>query len=263
MAKTRITIRLYRAHDLDLITFTEIHKLDIQKAVYCALSSFVSGDLFLIEIPKLREEVQNLRRVYAFILTLDDERERDVKMLEVLSKINAGRRNNFLKNLLRLYLCNPMSEDFLVNEEDAEFFYGKFEIFRKGRKIANLSEREHPKIYGTAELVSKKRTKDVFKDAKTSISDREIQDKETFETDPEAKISHKAKPKSDKISLNTIGNDIAPPADKAGRDMVTGSDKDYNEPPSAKETETVDEYVDEAVDETEDAMDIFASILNQ
>ena len=33
MKKVRVTIRLYRMHDLDLITFVELHELNLQKAV--------------------------------------------------------------------------------------------------------------------------------------------------------------------------------------------------------------------------------------
>ena len=140
MKKIRVTIRLYRMHDLDLITFVELHKLNIQKAVYCALTSFAKGELFLIKIPPRRAggEELNLNRVYSFTVLFDAERDKNAILL--LSKIADGRRNNFLKNLLRLYLCNPMSEMFLKDESDADFFYGKFAIFRAGRRMAELSE---------------------------------------------------------------------------------------------------------------------------
>lgn len=140
MGKMRVTVRLYRIHDLDLITFIELHKLNFQKAMYCALTSFTNGELFFIEIPPKRDEGKelNLRRVYTMVLTLDEKKDKDTILL--LKKINNGKRNNFLKNLLRLYLCNPMSENFLVDEKDSDYFYGKFNIFRKGKRIANLNE---------------------------------------------------------------------------------------------------------------------------
>lgn len=140
MKKVRVTIRLYRMHDLDLITFVELHELNLQKAVYCALTSFTKGELFLIKIPPRRESGKELKlnRVYAFTMLLDVEKDKDAILL--LSKINDGKRNNFLKNLLRLYLCNPMSEMFLKDESDVDYFYDKFGIFRTGRRTADLSE---------------------------------------------------------------------------------------------------------------------------
>ena len=140
MKKVRVTIRLYRMHDLDLITFVELHELNLQKAVYCALTSFTKGELFLIKIPPRRESGKELKlnRVYAFTMLLDTEKDKDAILL--LSKITDGKRNNFLKNLLRLYLCNPMSEMFLESETDVGYFYDKFAIFRTGRRVADLSE---------------------------------------------------------------------------------------------------------------------------
>lgn len=140
MEKMRVTMRLYRIHDLDLITFIETHKLNFQKAVYCALTSFTNDELFFIEIPPKREAGKelNLKRVYTKVLTLDEKKDKEAILL--LKKINDGKRNNFLKNLLRLYLCNPMSENFLIDESDSKFFYEKFNIFRNGRRIANLNE---------------------------------------------------------------------------------------------------------------------------
>lgn len=140
MGKMRVTVRLYRIHDLDLITFIELHKLNFQKAMYCALTSFTNGELFFIEIPPKRDEDKqlNLRRVYTMVLTLDEKKDKNTILL--LKKINDGRRNNFLKNLLRLYLCNPMSENFLVDEKDSDYFYEKFNIFRSGKRTANLND---------------------------------------------------------------------------------------------------------------------------
>lgn len=160
MGKMRVTIRLYRIHDLDLITFIETHKLNFQKAMYCALTSFTNNELFLIEIPPRREKRKelNLKRVYTMALTLDEVKDKNAIL--ILKKIKDGKRNNFLKNLLRLYLCNPMSENFLVDEEDDEFFYEKFTIFRNGRRIAQLNEGKK-KEFNSSFGNKKKRTEEI------------------------------------------------------------------------------------------------------
>lgn len=176
MKKIRVTIRLYRMHDLDLITFVELHKLNIQKAVYCALTSFAKGELFLIKIPPRRAggEELNLSRVYSFTVLFDAERDKNAILL--LSKIADGRRNNFLKNLLRLYLCNPMSEMFLKDESDADFFYDKFAIFRSGRRMADLSEDDEkwnsvPPLEKLKVIRTNKNTTAVEKEKETSGHD--------------------------------------------------------------------------------------------
>lgn len=139
MGKVRYTIRLYRLHDLDLITFVETHEFNLVKAVYSALSAFSKDEAFVIEIPPRRvEDLPQLKRVYVKALTLDEET--DAKAIEIMNKIAPGYRNNFFKNLLRQYLCNPMSEEFLLNQDDANFFYDKFSIFREGRRIAKAGK---------------------------------------------------------------------------------------------------------------------------
>ena len=135
--KKKILMRLYRIHDLDLITFIQTHELDFPKAVYCSLKAFTKGETFVIKIPPKRDIDKELilKRNYTYIIYLDEDK--DKKEIILLEKIAKGNRNNFLKNLLRLYLCNPMSELFLVDEK---YFYEKFDIFRKGRKFADLDE---------------------------------------------------------------------------------------------------------------------------
>lgn len=139
MEKFRQTIRLYRVHDLDLITFMETHEFNITKAIYCALTAFSNNDYFVIEIPPKRtNELCINNKVYAKQLTLDMDKDR--KAVELLSKIKKGGRNNFLKNLLRMYLCNPIAESYLENEADIYDFIKKFEIMKQNRRRANAGD---------------------------------------------------------------------------------------------------------------------------
>ena len=77
MGKVKKLIRLYRAHDLDLITFIESHEFDFLKAVYCALTAFANDELFVIYIPPRREtDIKLNTRHYKKKLTLDEERDK-------------------------------------------------------------------------------------------------------------------------------------------------------------------------------------------
>ena len=139
MGKYRQTIRLYRAHDLDLITFMETHEFNITRAIYCALTAFSKNDYFVIDIPPKREMELNInKKVYAKQLSLDTEK--DSTAIEILLKIKRGGRNNFLKNLLRSYLCNPIAESYLENEEDIKDFIKKFEVMKQSRRHASAGD---------------------------------------------------------------------------------------------------------------------------
>ena len=139
MGKYRQTIRLYRSHDLDLITFMETHEFNITKAIYCSLKAFSNNDYFVIEIPpKRKKELDIKRNIYTKQLSLDEEK--DAEAIRTLLKIKNGGKNNFLKNLLRMYLCHPIAESFLVNEEEITDFTEKFEKMKKNHRRANAGE---------------------------------------------------------------------------------------------------------------------------
>ena len=124
MSKIRYTIRLYRLHDLDLITFIMTHEFDIMHAIYSSVTAFAKGEAFLISIP--------LRRVYTKTLILDTEK--DALTISMLDRISPGKRNNFFKNLLRLYLMYPFSECFFNSPEDLQYLEKKLKVFRTGQR---------------------------------------------------------------------------------------------------------------------------------
>lgn len=179
MGIVRITLRLYRMHDLDIITFVETHKLDFRKAMYCALKAFSKGEVFVIDIPPKREEGSelDLRRVYSLMMYLDTERDKEV--IEMLSKIKEGCRNNFMKNLLRLYLCHPMSEVFLNHEEEDAYFAEKFMIFKQGKRITDAGS-EVKIRKSNKKLIGGKNTTDI-EDSKKDEALRHEHDKNNSE----------------------------------------------------------------------------------
>ena len=133
--KKKYFIRLYRAHDLDLITFVQSHRFNLNHALYVAITAFSKRDIFVIAVPPQKEtNVEKFKRVYSYSLILDTEK--DAKAIEVLEKIKPGFKNNFLKNLLRIYLCYPLSEAFLSNEADLSIFEEKLSGFKVDRRIA-------------------------------------------------------------------------------------------------------------------------------
>lgn len=133
--KKKYFIRLYRAHDLDLITFVQTHRFNLNHAIYVALTAFSNNEVFVIAVPPKRDiVVSKLKRVYSYTLILDVEK--DIKVIQVLDKIKNGYKNNFIKNLLRLYLCYPLAEAFLEDEAEMEFFENQFKEFKKNRRLA-------------------------------------------------------------------------------------------------------------------------------
>lgn len=153
MGKIRYTVRLYRLHDMDLITFIFTRKFDVMRAIYSSVTAFAKGEVFVVEVPPRTDtNLPQLRRVYTKALILDEEK--DKKAIEMINRVQPGRRNNFFKNLLRIYLACPFSEDFFEDPSDIDWFEKKIEIFRAGRKVVKAG-----KVRGEEGKVAEKASK--------------------------------------------------------------------------------------------------------
>lgn len=138
MGKKVYMLRLYRLHDMDLLSFCATYQFNFVKGLYFVLTAFSKGEVFTIKIPEKRDiTIPKYQRKYAKRLTLDEDIDKDA--IELLERIAPGYRNSFMKNLMRLYLCYPLSHEFLINESDNDYFTNKFSIFRKGRYSASVA----------------------------------------------------------------------------------------------------------------------------
>lgn len=135
----RYQIRLYKPHDLDLMELVSRHRFCLQKAAYCCLSAFVKGECFLIRIPEQRAEPLPGKKVYARTLRLSKEKEQDREIIRLLERIAPGYRNNFIKNLLRLYLMYPATGQFFSDPSELSYFAGQYQCFRKGKPLADAA----------------------------------------------------------------------------------------------------------------------------
>lgn len=220
--KKKYTLRLYKTHDLDLITLIELYEYDIVKAVYCSLTAFSHGDVFVIETPVKRQSKMGiLKRVYSRQLRLD--REKDSEAIFILEKIAPGYRNNFLKNLLRQYICNPVTELFLLNNADAQFFYNRFDVFKNDRRRADA-----------AQLITRKKS---YRN-KQSSNNNERDTTEIKQVPLEENVEKKVEATSNNLKLNK------------GKPDKSNSDTYVKEP-----------YTQDTSDDDVDLTDVFASLI--
>ena len=140
----RYQIRLYKPHDLDLMELVSRHRFCLQKAAYCCLSAFVKGECFLIRIPEQRAEPLPGKKVYARTLRLSKEKEQDREIIRLLERIAPGYRNNFIKNLLRLYLMYPATGQFFSSPQGEAFVTERYRCFRNGIPLADAASFQGP-----------------------------------------------------------------------------------------------------------------------
>ena len=136
MAKKQYKVRVYRLHDLDIVSWICTREFNLVRAVYSVLKAFCKGETFLIETPPKREvdiPVSTLGRVYQRSLYLDPEEDEEV--IELLDSIASGYRNCFMKNLLRQYIVIPVDESFLAAGVDVGNYLHQFDVLKEGKKV--------------------------------------------------------------------------------------------------------------------------------
>lgn len=105
-----VTVRIYKRHDPDLVHLIENYEFDIKKAVYCALSGYIKGEVFVISLPKKRDvPYKTSGRIIRGDLRLNEME--DEVLIRFISQIPGGERNCALKTILRLYLRLPVNEE--------------------------------------------------------------------------------------------------------------------------------------------------------
>lgn len=168
----RYYIRLYKPHDLDLIMYYAKYKFNIASAAYKCGKAFCKGEFFVINFPPPRDTpLRTNKKIFTYLLKLDEKRDADI--IRLLNKIAPGYRNNFLKNLLRLYLFYPMTEEYLIDPEDISEFRMLLSAYRKKQRIVNIAEKsksdmsEKPK---SADKRTENRPPDIEKKAENSVT---------------------------------------------------------------------------------------------
>lgn len=132
MFDLKIRIRLYHYHDLDLVSLYREGRLSIPKAVKYSLNAFAEKRYVRLETNNKKCE-KVARPVYTFNVILNEKK--DKKAIELLDKIDKGFRNNFMKQLLRVYLGFALPECYTTAENLAYFSEREKEIFKERKTV--------------------------------------------------------------------------------------------------------------------------------
>ena len=95
----RITVRLYKRHDLDLLSLYYIEDYDFKSKFNEALRGYINNEPIQNEIPTAENpSVSSLPSKIGFHIKLD---EQDSDIYGFVQGITKGRRNNIMKNIFR------------------------------------------------------------------------------------------------------------------------------------------------------------------
>lgn len=96
----RVTIRLYKRHDLDLLALYYIENYNFKEEFKKAIKGYINGEPVKNAIP----QANNMQTVYSmpskvtFHIQLKEE---DKDIMDFIHSITRGRRNSMFKNIFR------------------------------------------------------------------------------------------------------------------------------------------------------------------
>ena len=98
-----VTIRLYRQHDMDLISLYMNDAFDFAKEMKNAVAAMVANKPYTIEVPEYKAERIYLRRMYLVHIYLHTE---DAEIRKKLNEIRVGQICSFFKAAMRACLSS-------------------------------------------------------------------------------------------------------------------------------------------------------------
>jgi hypothetical protein len=138
-----LMMRLYRQHDLDLISLFYDPNFLFKKAVKDVLASYVRGTYYRIQIPHVPITVEHVNKVIPFHISLDDEEDADI--IEWLNGVTNGNRNSFIKNLFRAYAVGVNMIPYYDGKNGGEIFVANTEDIRTFEPDPKKKKKRKPK----------------------------------------------------------------------------------------------------------------------
>lgn len=136
----KIEVKLYSYHDMDLVSLYKSGRVAFPEATRQVLNSYANKEVYKIKLLDVNQKrldrypSDSYRKYYHYHIILDDKE--DIAAIELLKKITPGCRNNFIKVVLRQYLCCALPTGYSI-DGDTRLFREMTNKFQGG-----LDERE-------------------------------------------------------------------------------------------------------------------------
>ena len=145
MGIIRIEIKLYRYHDLDLVSLYKSGRIDFPETTRQILNAYARKEVFRVRpLDEDKSKGQNYNEWYSntknkrfthYHIELDEEE--DAEAILLLKQIRQGFRNNFIKTVLRQYLCGIIDPVFII-DGDVRFYNDMAHRFQAGRDEVDI-----------------------------------------------------------------------------------------------------------------------------
>lgn len=159
----KIEVKLYSYHDMDLVGLYKTGKISFPETTRQILNSYANKEVYKVKVLKTNEErlakypKESFRKYYHYHVMLD--KKMDAAAISLLKKITPGYRNNFIKVVLRQYLCGVFLPEYFV-DGDSRFFN---EMSRRFQGDRDEREIRQTKKHGKSKDAAKSQISEDFK----------------------------------------------------------------------------------------------------
>lgn len=170
-----VTLRLYRQHDLDLITLYRHPSFSLPAAIKRSLIAYVRKEQLTIKQPepfKLGDE--KISKTVQMHIQLDEEKDADV--IKWIKSTKEGYRNSVLKNIIRGYLAAPCIYSYQTSTSNLSVAVDNNDLYEAN--VRNLTE-----IKGRASTTRKSKAKKDNRKVEDSKLASEILNRQTVKSE--------------------------------------------------------------------------------
>ena len=227
----KIEVKLYSYHDMDLVSLYKTGQVSFPETTRQILNSYANKEAYKVRL--LETNIKRLskypsdsyRKYYHYHVILDEKDDRDA--VRLLKHITPGYRNNFIKAILRQYLCGAFIADYSI-DGDTKFFDEMSRRFQGDREERDVKLEKRKKKKAKKENLLKKNEEDYEeKNSKKKITDKKA-DKENVSKQKALTADAKYSIRETSKNKNTEHVDKAKSDFAAGQNSYTEVDKKNN-----------------------------------
>lgn len=144
MPSKAIEVKLYTYHDMDLVALYKSGMVSFPEVTKQILKSYANKEVYRVRLLKPRpgkaKKYNKYKKYFHYYVHLDSKE--DQAAIALLEKISSGHRNNFIKSILRQYLCGVFTYEFSA-DGDIRLFREMSNLFQGNREVREIKS-ENP-----------------------------------------------------------------------------------------------------------------------
>lgn len=166
--KVRVEIKLYTYHDMDLVALYKTGQIVFPETTRQVLNSYANKEVYrVIPLPPNEKKVLKYsndayKKFYHYYVLLDEKE--DKAAIDLIEHIEPGFRNNFIKAILRQYLCGLFSSAYST-EQSAKFFNEMSRLIQSGREEKTIRTTRQNNSATKSSIEARKPRKEVEKNS--------------------------------------------------------------------------------------------------